>query len=68
LARSKPASAAEWAAQTENARRQSRYRAAEERIRRIVDGAPPLTAEQRARLAALLSPADSGPGRVMDRR
>lgn len=42
---------------TEDARRQSRYRFAEQRIRKIVDGAPPLTADQRARLAALLAPA-----------
>lgn len=32
--------------------------AREERIKRIVDGAPPLTAEQRARLADLLAPRD----------
>lgn len=41
-------------AATENARRESRYHFAEERIRRIVDAAPPLTELQRARLAALL--------------
>jgi hypothetical protein len=40
---------------TEDARRDSRYKFAEERIRKIVEGAPPLTAEQRAKLAALLA-------------
>jgi hypothetical protein len=39
---------------TENARREARYVAAQERIRRIADGLPPLTELQRARLAALL--------------
>ena len=39
----------------EDARRQSRYKAAEERIKRIVDGAPKLSDEQRAKLAALLN-------------
>jgi len=41
-------------AATENARRQARYKYAEERIRKIVAGAPALTAEQRDRLALLL--------------
>jgi hypothetical protein len=41
-------------AHLERARREHRYRAAEERIRKIVDGAPPLTAEQRDKLALLL--------------
>jgi hypothetical protein len=36
------------------ARRASRYKFAEDRIRKIVDGAPPLTQEQRDRLALLL--------------
>lgn len=39
----------------EDARRQSRFKAAEQRIRKIVDAAPPLTPEQRAKLAALLN-------------
>lgn len=39
---------------TEGARREARFRFAQDRIRKIVDGAPPLTETQRARLAALL--------------
>jgi hypothetical protein len=39
----------------EGARRAARYRFAEDRIRKIVDGAPPLTPEQRHRLAAILT-------------
>ncbi len=39
-----------------NARRAARYKFAEDRIRKIVDGAPPLTAEQLDRLAAILRP------------
>jgi hypothetical protein len=41
-------------AHLERARREHRFRAAEERIRKIVEGAPPLTSEQRDRLATLL--------------
>jgi hypothetical protein len=41
-------------AHLERARREHRFHAAEERIRKIVEGAPPLTAEQRDKLAALL--------------
>lgn len=52
----------ERAAATEGARRASRYRFAEERIRKIVDGAPPLTPEQLAKLAALLRPAAATSG------
>jgi hypothetical protein len=44
----------EWANKTTDARRESRYKFAEARIRKIVDGAPPLTAEQRDKLATLL--------------
>ena len=36
------------------ARREARFRYAQERIRKIVEGAPPLTQEQRSKLAALL--------------
>jgi len=43
-------------AATENMRRESRFRFAEKRIRAIVDAAPPLTPEQRDRLAAILRP------------
>jgi hypothetical protein len=51
----------EWTAddfreRTEDARRQARFKAAEERVRRIADGMPPLTPEQRERLALLLHP------------
>ena len=41
---------------TEPARRPSRYKYAEDRIRKIVDGWPPLTPAQRERLALLLNP------------
>jgi plasmid maintenance system antidote protein VapI len=41
-------------AHLERARREHRFHAAEARIKRIVEGAPPLTAEQRDKLAALL--------------
>lgn len=40
--------------QTEEARRQARYKFAEDRIRRIVDGMPPLTDEQLSKLAVLI--------------
>lgn len=45
---------AEWREATENARRLARFKFAEQRIRKIVDGAPPLTQEQRDRLALIL--------------
>jgi hypothetical protein len=49
----------EWTADdyresTENARRSARYLAAQERIKRIVAGSPPLTEQQLADLAVLL--------------
>ncbi|HEY3090762.1 MAG TPA: hypothetical protein VGJ59_22150 [Jatrophihabitantaceae bacterium] len=46
-------------AHLERARREHRFRAAEERIRRIVDGAPPLTQAQRDALALLLRGGDA---------
>jgi hypothetical protein len=46
----------EWRDTTEDARRSARFKFAADRIRRIVDGAPPLTDEQRAKLALLLHP------------
>jgi hypothetical protein len=46
--------------QTEEARRAARYQFARERIKRIVDGSPPLTEEQLSDLAVLLH---GGPGR-----
>lgn len=44
----------DWRETTEPGRRAARFKAAEDRIRRIVDGAPPLTDEQLSRLAVLL--------------
>jgi hypothetical protein len=41
---------------TEDARRAARYKAAEARIRKIVDGAPEFTDEQLRQLAVLLAP------------
>lgn len=38
----------------------SRYRHAEERVKRIVDAWPPLTDEQRTKLALLLCPGGTG--------
>ena len=48
--------AEEWRDSTEDARRLARYKFAEDRIRRIVDGMPPLTDEQLTKLAVLLQP------------
>lgn len=42
--------------QNEEARRNARLTYAKRRIQHIVDGMPPLTAEQRAELAEMLSP------------
>ena len=39
---------------TENARRAARFKFAQDRIRKIVDGMPPLTDEQLSTLAVLL--------------
>jgi hypothetical protein len=39
---------------TENARRAARFKFAQDRIKRIVDGMPPLTDEQLSKLAVLL--------------
>jgi hypothetical protein len=49
----------QWLRRTENARREARFRFARERIGKIVAGVPPLTAEQRAELARLLTPGDA---------
>jgi hypothetical protein len=46
--------AEEMSVALEDARRESRFKAAEERIRRIVDGSPPLTDAQKAKLAAII--------------
>ena len=45
---------------TENARRAARFKFAQDRIKRIVDGMPPLTDEQLSRLAVLLRPGEAG--------
>jgi hypothetical protein len=45
--------------QLEEARRNARFTYAQRRIQKIVDGAPPLSAEQRQRLALLLAPASA---------
>jgi hypothetical protein len=42
------------------ARRAFRFVNAEDYIRRVVDGAPPLTDEQRRRLADILAPIEQG--------
>lgn len=47
----------ERVAATEDARRAARYHYAERRIKQIASGEPPLTDQQRADLAAILSPA-----------
>ena len=44
---------------TENARREARYKHAEDRVRKIAAGDPALTDRQRAKLAAILVPGDS---------
>lgn len=41
---------------TEDARRSARYKFAQERIKRIVNGYPPFTDEQLSGLAVLLTP------------
>jgi hypothetical protein len=41
---------------TEDARRAARFKAAEARIKKIVDGAPELTEEQLRQLSILLTP------------
>ena len=45
----------QWLERTENARRAARFKFAAERIRKIAVGDPPLTAEQRAELATILT-------------
>lgn len=44
----------------QEAAREMRAASLEDHIRDVVDQAPPLTAEQRSRLATLLRPSDSG--------
>jgi hypothetical protein len=47
----------QWLQRTENARREARFRFAQDRVRKIAGGDPALTDEQRAKLAAILVPA-----------
>ena len=49
----------QWLQRTENARREARFRFAQDRIRKIVDGDPPLTVEQRTELARRLMAGDA---------
>jgi hypothetical protein len=49
----------QWLARTEDARRAARFRFARDRIGKIVAADPPLTAEQRAELARLLTAGDA---------
>jgi hypothetical protein len=44
----------QWLQRTENARREARFRFAQDRIRKIAGGDPALTDDQRARLARIL--------------
>lgn len=46
--------------QLEDARRNARYTYAQRRIKKIVDGMPPLTDEQLTKLAVLLQPGMAG--------
>jgi hypothetical protein len=55
----RPRTREQWQQATENARREARYRFARERIGKIATGDPPLTAEQRAELARLLTAGDA---------
>jgi hypothetical protein len=45
----------QWLERTENARRAARFKFAAERVRKIAGGDPPLTDEQRAELATILT-------------
>jgi DNA-directed RNA polymerase subunit K/omega len=47
----------QWLERTENARRAARFKFAAQRVRKIADGDPPLTDEQRAELATILTQA-----------
>lgn len=54
-----PPTREQWVQRTENARREARYKHAEDRVRKIAGGTPALTDQQRAKLAAILTPGDS---------
>jgi hypothetical protein len=47
----------QWRERTENARRAARFKFAAERVRKIAAGDPPLTDQQRAELATILTQA-----------
>lgn len=49
---------ADYRAKTEDARRKSRFLAAQDRIKRIVAGSPPLTEQELSDLAVLLRSAE----------
>jgi hypothetical protein len=53
----RPQTREQWQQHTENARREARYKHAEDRVRKIAAGTPALTDQQRATLAAILAPA-----------
>jgi hypothetical protein len=55
----RPQTREQWQQRTENARREARYKHAEDRVRKIAAGDPALTDRQRAKLAAILVPGDS---------
>ena len=55
----RPQTREQWQQATENARREARYKHAEDRVRKIAGGTPALTDQQRAKLAAILVPGDS---------
>jgi hypothetical protein len=55
----RPPTREQWAQRTENARREARYKHAEDRVRKIASGTPALTHQQRTKLAAILAPGDS---------
>ena len=50
----RPQTREQWQQLTENARREARFRHAEDRVRKIAAGTPALTDQQRAKLAAIL--------------
>jgi hypothetical protein len=52
----RPQTREQWAQRTEHARREARYKHAEDRVRKIARGTPALTDQQRAKLAAILAP------------
>jgi hypothetical protein len=51
----RPQTREQWQQQTENARREARFRFAQDRVRKIAAGDPALTDAQRAELATILT-------------